>query len=347
MVIAAALISLDQAEASSSPSAEHKALAAKLAGTSPAAEQDSLIDKADPALLKGTALRVALLEVAFQRTLEGNYVEAEKVDRMIIRVGIHTRDAEMVAAGQTMAGGLLRESGDYSEGVSLLRQAWDFYEKRPGPSNEKASVSQGLGITYLYEGNFRRALASLELALKIATELHYHDAIIPALNSIGEVFRSQGQPERALEYYERARKVVGDDSAWNMAFIFNNIGMAYEAMGENEKAIENLNRARAVAEKVKFQPRVATSLAELGNLHLRAGEMEAATDSYQQSLHLSVELSDKASEARAHLGLANVARAGNDFSAALVHAGKSSRNLSCDRRTRLCGARPNTRRTLP
>jgi hypothetical protein len=195
LVIAAALISLDRAEASSSPSAEHKALAAKLAGTSPAAEQDSLIDKTDPALLKGTALRVALLEVAFQRTLEGNYVEAEKVDRMIIRVGIHTHDPEMVAAGQTMVGGLLRESGDYSEGVSLLRQAWDFYEKRPGPSNEKASVSQGLGITYLYEGNFRRALASLELALKIATELHYHDAIIPALNSIGEVFRSQGQPE--------------------------------------------------------------------------------------------------------------------------------------------------------
>ena len=306
-----------------SPSDQHKAFAAKLEKASTPAEQDSLLDKADPALLKGAALRAALLEIGFQRSLEGNYVEAEKVDRMIIHVGVHTHDPAMVAAGQTMAGGVLRESGDLSEGLSLLRQAWDFYEKQTGPSSEKVSVCQALGITYLYQGNFRRALTNLELALKIATELNYREGIIPALNSMGEVFRSQGQPERALEYYERARKVVSDDSAWNMAFIFNNIGMAYEAMGENEKAIENLNRARVVAEKVKYQPRVATSLAELGNLHLRVGEIEAAANSYQQSLDLSVALRDKASEARADLGLANVARAGNDFTGALAHAEKA------------------------
>ena len=308
------------------PSAEHEAFAEKLAKASTAAEQDLLVDKADPALLRGAALRAALLAIAFQRSVEGHYIEAEKVDRMIIHVGEHLHDAAMVAAGQTMAGGVLRESGDYSEGLGLLRKAWDYYEKQPGPSNEKVSVCQALGITYLHEGNFRRALASLELALKIANELNYREGIIPALNSIGEVFRTQGQPERALEYYERARKVVGDDSAWNMAFIFNNIGMAYEAMGENDKAIENLNRARAVAQKVKFRVRVATSLAELGNLHLRAGENEAATNSYQQSLDLSVELRDKASEARAHLGLAKVARARNDFAAALTHAEKAVAN---------------------
>ena len=239
-------------------------------------------------MLQGPALRYALLDIAFHRSLEGKYVEAEKVDRMIIHIGERLHDSAMIAAGQTMAGGVLRETGDYSEGLNLLRQAADYYDRQqPGPSVEKMSVSQALGITYLYQGNFRRALASLERTLKIAKELHQPQGIIPALNSMGEVCRAQGQPERALQFYERARKEVGDDSKWNMAFIFNNIGMAYEAMGDNSKAIDYLNRARAVAEKAKLQPRVASALTELGNVHLRARELEAAKRSFQQSMELS------------------------------------------------------------
>lgn len=303
-----------------SPPPEAKELAAKLAAAVTVEDQDSLVEKSDPALLKAPALRHALLEIAFQRTLEGNYAAAEKFDRMMIRLGEKLGEPAMIAAGQTMAGGVLRESGDYSEGLRLLRNAAAFYEKQPGSTVEKMSVAQALGITYLYEGNFRRALASLERALKIATELHQDEGIIPALNSIGEVFRAQAQPARALEFYERARRVVGDDGKWNMAFIFNNIGMAYEAMGENAKAIDYLNRARAVAEKVKFQPRVASALTELGNIHLRAGEIDAASKSYQQSLDLAVALHDKSEQARALTGLAKVARTQKDFGAALERA---------------------------
>lgn len=305
------------------PSPEQKAFAAKLANAATAAEQDALLDKADLALFGGDGLPIELSALGFRRALEGDYASAEKIDRFIIRLGVRQKDPDWVATGQTMTGGVLRESGDYSEGLVLLEKARDFYDKDPAPTTEKVSVRQALGITYLYQGNFRRALSVLQRALKIATELKYREGIIPALNSMGEVFRTQGQPQRALEFYERARKEVGDDSAWNMAFIFNNIGMSYDAMGENEKAIDYINRARAVAEKVKFRPRVATSLAVLGNLRLKANEFADAAKSYQQSLELSVELHDKASEARADLGLANVDRARNKFGAGWAHAEKA------------------------
>jgi CHAT domain-containing protein/Tfp pilus assembly protein PilF len=311
--------------AARSSSSEQKALAEKLAEACNSAEEDSLIDGADRNLLNGPGLRYALLDIAFQRTLEGKYLEAETIDRMIIHVGTRLHDPAMVAAGQTMAGGVLRESGDYSEGLALLRQAAVYYDKaHAGPSIEKMSVAQALGITYFYEGNFRRALASLEKALKIAKELHQREGIIPALNTMGEVFRAQGQPERALEFYQRARKEVGDDSKWNMAFIFNNIGTAYEAMGDTPRAIDFLNRARSVAEKVKFQPRIASALTELGNVHLRAGEIEAATRSFNQSIALSEQLHDRSNEGRARLGLANTARAQNNFGEALQQSGKAA-----------------------
>src|SRR5205807_691243 len=81
------------------------------------------------------------------------------------------------------------------------------------------STYQGRGITYMYQGDFARALVNLNRALSTAERLKFREGIIPALNSIGEVYREQGLPERAIDYYEKARGVVADDSAWNMAFI--------------------------------------------------------------------------------------------------------------------------------
>ena len=91
-------------------------------------------------------------------------------------------------------------------------------------------------------GGFAHSLESFHRALELSQKIKHREGIIPALNSIGEVYRNQGQPERALELYERARREVGDDNAWNMAFIFNNIGMSYDALGDYERAIENINR---------------------------------------------------------------------------------------------------------
>ncbi|HEY3662622.1 MAG TPA: CHAT domain-containing tetratricopeptide repeat protein, partial [Chthoniobacterales bacterium] len=249
--------------------------------------------------------------------LKGDYPAAEKVDRTIIRIGQRRNDPAMTAVGQTLGGGVLREAGDYNAGLAMFREALAYYDRDPKPSVEKMSVCQGLGITYLQQGNFRLALTNLQRALHLARELHDPRGIIPALNSLGELFRTQGQPERALELYEQARREVGDDSAWNMAFIFNNIGMAYEAMGESGKAIENINRSRVVAKKVNFRPRVATALAVLGQLHLAANEPAEAARNYQQSLDLSRELHDKASQARALVGLSETLRSRKQFAPAL------------------------------
>ena len=167
------------------------------------------------------------------------------------------------------------------------------------------AAQQSRGITYLKQSDFAHALESFERALALSQKIGHREGIIPALNSIGEVYRGQGQPERALEYYDRARKQVGDDNAWNMAFIFNNIGMSYDAIGDFDRAIENIERARKVAERVNFQPRVETSLAILGDLELKWGRPERARENYAQSLRLARELRDVSGEAQATLGLAD------------------------------------------
>ena len=145
----------------------------------------------------------------------------------------------MQAAARVHLGYILRESGDLDGSLDAIDQALNFYIAHPEFIHGLIAAQQSRGITYLKQSDFAHAIESFERALALSEKISYSEGIIPALNSIGEVYRSQGQPERALEYYDRARKQVGDDNAWNMAFIFNNIGMSYGALGDFDRAIEN------------------------------------------------------------------------------------------------------------
>ncbi|MFL6537300.1 MAG: CHAT domain-containing protein [Chthoniobacterales bacterium] len=275
-----------------------------------------------PPELRGKPLRGALLDVEYRLVFQGDYAKAERLCRLLERLAREANDQQDVARSQVQLSSIWRELGDYRGTLSALDRALGYYEQHPDDVGI-VSTYQGRGITYMYQGDFARALVNLNRALSVAERLKFREGIIPALNSIGEVYREQGLPERAIDYYEKARGVVADDSAWNMAFIFNNTGQAYEAMGDRGKAVEFIEKARAVAEKNKMRPRVATSLAVLGKIALAEQQLDRAGTLYRESLALGQELRDATAEGRAHLGLAEVARRGGDFEKALTDSGEA------------------------
>ena len=301
-----------------------KKLADKLADAPSEPDRDALLAKAPADLLTGYQLREELTDIEFQRTLQGDYTGAETLGRFIIRFATKQGDEEGVATGKLQLGVALREFGQENEAMALLHQSLAYFEKKTGDSRGLVRAAHSLGVVYLYRSDFARALTYLERALNIARKIDYRDGVIPSLNSLGELYRSQGQPERALRLYQEAREIVNDDHAWNMAFLFNNMGQCYEAMGDTAKAIDFVGRAQTIAQKVNFRPRVATSLAVLGNLHMQRAEWDEAKKCYNESLSLSMVLREKPSEARALLGLANVARAQREFVAALEPATRSA-----------------------
>ncbi|MGI9089376.1 MAG: CHAT domain-containing protein [Chthoniobacterales bacterium] len=335
------------AEPTPAPSDPIKTLAVQIADAPGDHERDALLEKAEPAWLADHRLRKELVLVVYERSVAGDYLAAEALGRWILRFLIEQHDAEGIAAIKTQIAGSLREFGDLDEADVLLHEALDYYEKEPGNSRGLVATFQALGIVDLYRSDFARALGHVHQALTTAQSVGYHEGVIPALNTTGEIFRMQGEPARALEFYQRARAEVGDDSAWNMAFIFNNIGQSYEAMGDTAKALDFINRGRAVAERVKMRPRVATSLAVIGNLHLVRHEVAQARASYEQSRALSVDLRDRAGEARAALGLANCAYDDKDFNASLEHAQQAAELWrTAGQRTQLAAAQTLAGRSL-
>lgn len=264
--------------------------------------------------------RKQLLDSAYQLTLTGDYLRAADECKQALQLARTAGAGDDAAAAQIELAFVLRESGDLAGALDAINPAVAYYRAHPEFEHGLISAEQARGIIYLVQSDFARALESLHQALKLSEKIKYREGVIPALNSIGEVYRTQGQPERALEFYQRARAAVGDDSAWNMAFIFNNVGMSYSALGDLDHALENIERARAVAEKAKFRPRVENALGTLGDLELQRGHLGAAQEYFAQSLQLARELHDVGGEARALLGGGRVAEARGDKTAAREQA---------------------------
>ena len=264
--------------------------------------------------------RKQLLDSAYQLTLTGDYLRAADECKQALQLARAAGADDDAAAAQIELAFVLRESGDLGGALDAINPAVAFYRAHPEFEHGLISAEQARGIIYLVQSDFARALESLHQALKFSEKIKYREGVIPALNSIGEVYRTQGQPERALEFYNRARAAVGDDNAWNMAFIFNNIGMSYSALGDLDHALENIERARAVAEKAKFRPRVENALATLGDLELQRGHLNAAREYFARSLQLARELHDVGGEARALLGGARAAEARGEKTAAREQA---------------------------
>ena len=283
------------------------------------AEQDKIIRETRLPLTE-ELFRRELLKRAYQLSIDGDYARAQAFDDLVFRLAQAAGAAEDAAAAQVQTGYLFREEGDIAGALDAVGKALAYYEAHPGNQHGLISTYQTEGLCHMSQSDFARALDCYHRALSLAEEIKSPEGTISALNNIGEVYRTQGEPQRALQFYEQARKAVGNDQAWNMAFIFNNIGMCYDAMGDLDRAIENIQRARAVAEKVHARPRVETSLAVLGDLELKRGNLDFAHDFYAESLQLAQELGDAEGAARATLGSAEVALARGDAAAALDQA---------------------------
>ena len=273
--------------------------------------------------LSGDELRRQLLKRIYDLALQGNYSQALGECELVLRLAREAGSEEDMAAARVNLSFVLRESGNITASLSAIDQALEFYRAHPRYVHGLISAHHSRGMTYLAQSDFTRALESFQTALELSRKVGDREKIIPALNSIGDVYRSQGQPERALEYYSRARREGGDDAAWNMSSIFNNIGMSYSALGDFSRAIEFVNRARLVAEKSNFRRRVQSSLAILGDLELQRGHADAAADDYAQSLKLARKLHDLPGEAQGILGLARVAFAKHEPEEALQKAEKA------------------------
>lgn len=281
------------------------ALARQIVAAPDEAARLALLAAAPAELREVQRLCRALEPLEYQLGLEGDFVRCEALAQFLLKLTQEQGYPEGAARAKLRLGNALRELGQPRQALALGREATDFWAAR-GDERFLAQSLASRAIAELMLADFQAAQRTLQQAVALAEKTGFKETLIPALNTLGNVYRQQGRPARALETFERARAVVANDEAWNMAFIFNNMGQCHEVLGEPDKAAGYVERALAIAKRVKFRPRVASAQIFLGEIRLAQGRLREASDYFREALILTRELQVPLSEARAHQGIARV-----------------------------------------
>src|SRR5262249_41628137 len=152
----------------------------------------------------------------------------------------------------------------------------------------EAEALSRVAVAYYSLDEYSKALAFYTESLDVCRTMGNNAAgEAHALNGIGNVFWSTGDPPRALENYSRAlelRRIARLRTG--EAYTLVNIGSIYWTIGESEKALEYDRNALSIAQDIKDKSAQAFALYNIGLVHATRFESEQAFRYYDEALGL-------------------------------------------------------------
>jgi tetratricopeptide (TPR) repeat protein len=173
-----------------------------------------------------------------------------------IKTRIYGGDSLEVASCRNSIGNVLGRMGKSEEALVEYQQALEV-SLAVGQEHPIVAISfNNIGEVYRMKGDLENALVQHQKALEIRTRVFgsEHPHVAASYSNIGNVYNeirkqaqgvlrarpvSQGQYERALEYYQKALEIdiiVSGQEHLNVAVSYNNLANIYDAQGKHEKA---------------------------------------------------------------------------------------------------------------
>ena len=233
----------------------------------------------------------AQLNLAQAFVLQGKIERALPVFRRVLEL-----DPKNAAAQSVSFAELLVEKGRVAEGVGVLERA-----RRAQPSSYELAFA--LGGAYLVKGDRARALEAYDLALAAMP------GSVTALRQAAVVAEKQGELERSLSYWMRAKKAAADDP--QILLGFGRVCLKMDLLDDAEPALTRAAEMKpgepayqytlAVAKVGKRQYEAAQGLLEpivarkprdgqlqyaLGSILYMQGHLAEAATHLQESLRL-------------------------------------------------------------
>jgi tetratricopeptide (TPR) repeat protein len=179
-----------------------------------------------------------------------------------------------------------------------------------------------LGTSYLYLGDYRRAIEFFEQSLAIAREIGKRDYEGAMISNLGIAYQQLGEAERAIEYFEQSlpicRETGGRSSEGNA---IGNMGIAYMDLGETHRAIECYEQSLAIYRQVGDRVGEAAALANLGEIYNRSlDDPQRAIDFYEKCLVIVRDVGARRSEGIALLNAARALSKMGDHPQAITYA---------------------------
>jgi len=218
-----------------------------------------------------------------------------------------TEDSDMDAWNRW---GLITERGiekapqDLGEEFSTKVMTGDFegaceLGKKSGVAELEAAGCFIYGKTLFDTGDIKRSLEVWEKILKALDRIDrgtYDDDTLKLLYAdvyigLGNIYTSKGDYDKAIEYYNKALKIVlktlGPEHPY-VANTYNGLGIAYRNKGDYDKAIEYYNKALKIVLKTlgPEHPEVATTYNNLGAVYYFKENYDKAIEYFDKALKI-------------------------------------------------------------
>ena len=166
----------------------------------------------------------------------------------------------------------------------------------------------GKGKTSALEGDLQMLAKLLEQSVNISTMEKVNRTVEGNFfQCLGNVYFSQGDFRKAIEYYEKHLKVTIEFGDWEgEGRAYGNLGNAYRSLYDFRKAMEYHKKALKIAIEIGDRAEEGRAYGNLGIAYRSLGDFRKAMEYHEKHLKIAIEIGDRAGEGRAYgnLGIA-------------------------------------------
>lgn len=174
------------------------------------------------------------------------------------------------------------------EAVAAAEKRYDLLD--PPDLAEMAQILLEKSRSLYYQGKYAAAKTSAQRGLEAALEAQASAQAARLYNVLGMVYVVEGHYERALEYKLRSLehwRFIGNRIY--EAAMLNNIGESYRLMGEYQRALAFYEESLQLARQVRDLGQVVVCLSNMGGTYVAMGEFDAAIHALESAMSASQE----------------------------------------------------------
>lgn len=193
--------------------------------------------------------------------------------------------------------------GEYGEAIRYYKEAFKIAETEYNNNIEidaykagaalynGAQINSNLSITYLYSGNYDKAMEHIEYALNFYEDVFGDDHIITAktYQNLGLIYKSKGDYSTAYDIYKKSLDVIEDKLPYydsDRASAYCNMAYVLEMLGDDETALDYYEKSISIREKIfgDSHPDTALSYDNAAALYCKLGDCDKALKLSQKAL---------------------------------------------------------------
>jgi len=227
-------------------------------------------------------------------------------------------EPEMIPA-MVLLGETYRDSGDYTAGLRLFREALAIAGRNNSPVY-LLSATTAIGITHWMKGDLDEAQKAYTQSMNLAKQLNDQAGEARALNNMGIIYCDRSLFEDSLSMLEKSLEISNRLGLRSIqANTLCNMGLVHWRSGDGARAIEFYEKSLDILKSLRDQAGEANLLLNIGIIYNDQGSMELAYNTAQRSMELARIIDDRSGTCRALNNMGNVMLALGLFTKAEKH----------------------------